>query len=58
MPTRRPGYGALHDHKRERRSLILCPGSESHVALAQATAWQLELAEAPAEGQEGPMTLF
>lgn len=42
-PTRRLGFGALADHKRERRALVLCPGSETHVPYSSATAWQDEL---------------
>lgn len=40
MPTRRTGYGVIHDHKRDRRSLVLCEGSMKQVALADAALWQ------------------
>jgi hypothetical protein len=40
MPTRRAGYGVVHDHKRDRRSLVLCEGSMQQMALSQALAWQ------------------
>ncbi|MGW2019076.1 hypothetical protein [Streptomyces sp. NPDC001927] len=43
MPTKRLGHGAVVDHKRERKSLLLCTGSATHLPLAHATAWQLEL---------------
>ncbi|MFD9621845.1 hypothetical protein ACFWB2_31855 [Streptomyces virginiae] len=43
MPTKRLGFGAVHDHKREARSLMLCPGSMAHVSYATAAAWQLSL---------------
>lgn len=43
MPTKRLGHGVVVDHKRERKSLVLCAGSETHLPLAHATAWQLEL---------------
>jgi hypothetical protein len=45
LPTRRIGYAALADHKVERRALVLCPWSESHVPLVDAVAWQEELPE-------------
>ena len=40
MPTRRAGYGVVHDHKQDRRSLVLYAGSMQQIALAQAFAWQ------------------
>ncbi|MFE2724993.1 hypothetical protein [Kitasatospora sp. NPDC059327] len=40
MPTRRAGYGVIHDHKRDRRALVLCEASMRPLPLAQATAWQ------------------
>lgn len=43
MPTKRLGHGVVVDHKRERKSLMLCAGSETRLPLAHATAWQLEL---------------
>ncbi|MFF7180788.1 hypothetical protein [Streptomyces sp. NPDC008121] len=43
MPTKRVGHGVVVDHKRERKSLMLCAGSETHLPLAEATAWQLAL---------------
>ncbi|MFB6557383.1 hypothetical protein ACFCYH_00490 [Streptomyces sp. NPDC056400] len=43
LPTRRAGYGSVHDHKRHPRELVLCGGSMTHVPLANATAWQEEL---------------
>ncbi|WP_189925461.1 hypothetical protein [Kitasatospora xanthocidica] len=30
----------IHDHKKDRRSLILCEGSMRQVALAEAVLWQ------------------
>ncbi|MFJ3584144.1 hypothetical protein ACIPPS_18135 [Streptomyces sp. NPDC090127] len=60
MPTRRLGHGVVVDHKRERKSLMLCAGSETHVPLAHATAWQLELhsGDQAAPGVEETMPLF
>ncbi|MFE2305048.1 hypothetical protein [Streptomyces sp. NPDC059411] len=49
VPTKRIGFGAVHDHKREPRSLMLCPGSMEHVSYATARAWQLALELAAAE---------
>lgn len=43
--TERIGYASLADHKVERRALILCAWSESHVPLKDAVAWQEELPE-------------
>lgn len=43
--TGRVGYAALADHKVERRALVLCPWSESHVPLSDARAFQDELPE-------------
>ncbi|MFB7910809.1 hypothetical protein ACFC1T_30675 [Kitasatospora sp. NPDC056076] len=40
MPTRRAGYGVIHDHKRDRRSLVLCEGSMKQVPLADAVVRQ------------------
>ncbi|MFF1903371.1 hypothetical protein [Kitasatospora sp. NPDC058218] len=40
MPTRRSGYGVIHDHKRDRRSLVLCEASMRALPLSRATAWQ------------------
>jgi hypothetical protein len=45
VPTRRTGMLSVHDHKREARSLILCPGSMTHVPQAGALAFQDELPE-------------
>ncbi|MCT4352387.1 hypothetical protein M5362_04470 [Streptomyces sp. Je 1-79] len=42
-PTRRAGHGSVTDHKRERKSLSLCPGSETHLPYTEANAWQLEI---------------
>jgi hypothetical protein len=47
MPTRRAGYGVVHDHKRDRRSLVLCSGSMQQLALSQAQAWQDTLPGTP-----------
>ncbi|WP_328965579.1 MULTISPECIES: hypothetical protein [Streptomyces] len=44
-PTSRTGYGALAGHKREKKSLTLCPGSMVQLAYATATAWQEQLPE-------------
>jgi hypothetical protein len=41
--TKRTGYAALVDHKRNRRDLVLCPWSESHVPVKDALAFQDEL---------------
>lgn len=43
----RAGYGVVHDHKLHSRSLALCPGSMTHVPLAEAAALQDQL---PLEG--------
>ncbi|MFF4649342.1 hypothetical protein [Streptomyces sp. NPDC001380] len=40
VPTRRAGYGVVHDHKKDRRSLLLCEGSMRQMALSEAAAWQ------------------
>jgi hypothetical protein len=45
LPTKRIGYASLADHKKERRALVLCGWSESHVPLKDARAWQEELPE-------------
>ncbi|MGW1616523.1 hypothetical protein ACWCQZ_45235 [Streptomyces sp. NPDC002285] len=45
MPTRRTGMVSIHDHKREPRALVLCPGSMTHVPKADALAWQDQLPE-------------
>lgn len=57
MPTRRPGYGTIHDHKKDRRSLILCAGSMQHMALSEALVWQDVLPGTSEEHQPGS-TLF
>lgn len=57
MPTRRPGYGTIHDHKKDRRSLILCAGSMQHMALSEARVWQDTL-PGTSEEQERAATLF
>ncbi|MEV4559996.1 hypothetical protein AB0K51_23810 [Kitasatospora sp. NPDC049285] len=56
MPTRRTGYGVIHDHKRDRRSLVLCDGSMRQLPLTEATRWQDTLPGLP--GQDLPPTLF
>ncbi|MGW4383635.1 hypothetical protein [Kitasatospora sp. NPDC004531] len=56
MPTRRTGYGVIHDHKRDRRSLVLCDGSMRQLPLADATLHQETLPGLP--DPEGPPTLF
>ncbi|MFF4342731.1 hypothetical protein ACFY00_22710 [Kitasatospora sp. NPDC001540] len=56
MPTRRTGYGVIHDHKRDRRSLSLCPGSMRQLPLSDATLWQETLPGLP--GPDVPPTLF
>jgi hypothetical protein len=56
MPTRRAGYGVLHDHKRDRRSLQLCEGSMTQLALSEATVWQDALPGLPGAAAEA--TLF
>ncbi|GAA2083411.1 hypothetical protein GCM10009759_01520 [Kitasatospora saccharophila] len=56
MPTRRTGYGVVHDHKRDRRSLALCTGSMRQLPLSEATLWQDALPGLP--GPEAPPTLF
>jgi hypothetical protein len=57
MPTRRAGYGTIHDHKKDRRSLILCAGSMQQLALSEARVWQDAL---PGIGEESEpaATLF
>ncbi|WP_329571826.1 hypothetical protein [Kitasatospora sp. NBC_01266] len=40
MPTRRAGYGVVHDHKKDRRSLILCEASMRQLPTSTADAWQ------------------
>ncbi|MCX4557451.1 hypothetical protein OHA02_14700 [Streptomyces phaeochromogenes] len=57
MPTRRLGYGTIHDHKKNRRSLILCEGSMQHLALADAIVWQDAL-PGTSEEHEPTATLF
>ncbi|MFF0292947.1 hypothetical protein ACFYS8_12285 [Kitasatospora sp. NPDC004615] len=56
MPTRRTGYGIVHDHKRDRRSLVLCDGSMRQLPFSDATLWQDALPGLPA--QDGEPTLF
>ncbi|MFD8596157.1 hypothetical protein ACFV1L_14270 [Kitasatospora sp. NPDC059646] len=56
MPTRRTGYGVIHDHKRDRRSLVLCEGSMRQLPLSDAALWQDALPGLPAP--DGPPTLF
>lgn len=49
--TTRMGYASLADHKRDRRVLVLCPWSESHVPLKDAVYRQERLPEdAPLPG--------
>lgn len=57
MPTRRAGYGVVHDHKKDRRSLILCEGSMRQIAFAEARFWQDAL-PGIAETHEPAPTLF
>ncbi|WP_171987342.1 hypothetical protein [Streptomyces sp. M1013] len=57
MPTRRLGYGTIHDHKKDRRSLILCEGSMQHMALVDALVWQDAL-PGTSEEHEPTATLF
>lgn len=57
MPTRRAGYGVVHDHKKDRRSLSLCEGSMRQLALSESLAWQDAL-PGVAEGHEPAATLF
>ncbi|MEV7416645.1 hypothetical protein [Streptomyces sp. NPDC089919] len=53
-PTRAIGMVSVVDHKREPRSLQLCPGSMVHVRLRDAGAWQEELPdEEPAPAPPG-----
>ncbi|MFB7946325.1 hypothetical protein ACFC6L_15555 [Kitasatospora phosalacinea] len=56
MPTRRTGYGVIHDHKRDRRSLSLCTGSMRQLPLSEATLWQDTLPGLPTP--DAPPTLF
>ncbi len=56
MPTRRTGYGVIHDHKRDRRSLSLCTGSMRQLPLSEATRWQDALPGLPVPDE--PPTLF
>lgn len=58
MPTtRRPGYGVVHDHKKDRRSLVLCEASMQQLPTATADAWQDALPGA--DGQpDAAATLF
>lgn len=55
--TQRIGYASLVDHKREKRALVLCPWSESHVPLRDARFRQEQLPEdvVPLESQ-GPQS--
>ncbi|MER7764865.1 hypothetical protein [Streptomyces sp. NPDC097619] len=55
-PTRATGMVSVVDHKRESRSLSLCPGSMTHVRLRDAGAWQEQLPD-PAAAPPEP-TLF
>lgn len=58
-PTRRLGMLSVHDHKRTPRSLVLCPGSMTHVPAADAIAVQEELPEPALErAQVDTPTLF
>lgn len=45
LPTKRIGYASLADHKIERRALVLCGWSESHVPLEDALYRQEQLPE-------------
>ncbi|MFJ5230403.1 hypothetical protein ACIQBJ_10960 [Kitasatospora sp. NPDC088391] len=59
MPTRRTGYGVIHDHKRERHSLVLCSGSMRQLPLTDATLWQDALPGLPGQSdRDVPPTLF
>ncbi|MDD9376528.1 hypothetical protein M8Z33_07545 [Streptomyces sp. ZAF1911] len=53
VPTRRLGHGAVADHKVTRKSLTLCPASETVLPLAHATAWQQELELDGADASDG-----
>lgn len=44
-PTKALGMVSIVDHKREPRSLQLCPGSMVHVPLVSAVGWQEVLPE-------------
>lgn len=57
VPTRRVGYGVVHDHKKNRRSLSLCEGSMLQRALSEAFAWQDAL-PGVIEPAEAAATLF
>lgn len=45
LATKRIGYASLADHKVEKRALVLCPWSESHVPLKDALYRQEQLPE-------------
>ncbi|WP_035842216.1 hypothetical protein [Kitasatospora azatica] len=47
MPTRRAGYGIVHDHKKDRRSLQLCEASMQQLPLSDAAVWQDSLPGLP-----------
>jgi hypothetical protein len=57
VPTRRTGYGVVHDHKTDRRSLVLCPGSMRQMPLSEADAWQDALPDLD-DDQNPPARLF
>lgn len=60
IPTRRIGVVSVHDHKREPRSLVLCPGSMAHVQAPDALYVQEMFTEEEGDGEapEEPVTIF
>lgn len=58
IPTRGIGILSLHDHKKEPRALVLCPGSMQHVQAKDAVSVQEVFFEEPPEAPEAPATIF
>ncbi|MGW7363318.1 hypothetical protein ACWGI8_07800 [Streptomyces sp. NPDC054841] len=58
-PTSALGIVSVHDHKRNRRALVLCEGSMTRVPAVDATAYQDELPDADGEAPTtGMIPLF
>ncbi|MCP3822187.1 hypothetical protein NLX86_30085 [Streptomyces sp. A3M-1-3] len=58
-PTSALGMVSVHDHKRNRRALVLCAGSMARVPAVDATAYQDELPETAAVAPVAePIALF
>lgn len=58
IPTKGIGILSIHDHKRERRALVLCPGSMQHVQAAGAAFVQEVFFEEAEEEGEAPEAIF